>query len=255
MRNNNDGFDFGRSIESGVDRTIGLLPEILGAILLVVIGWFFASIVRKLVKGGLRRIRFDRAVHTSPGGNIVSRIIEHPSNFLGQFAYWVVFLAFISFAISALDVPALNAIVVGIYSYIPNVIAAILIFLVASAVSVAGAGFVQRVLGSNPLSRMVSAVIPALTMGIAVFMILNQLKIAEDIVNITYTAIMGSLALGLALAFGLGGRDVAGRILEQAYESTQRNKANIKAEVSRAAKNAKREAQRAKDSRESEEGA
>ena len=247
MQNNNDDFNFGRSVENGVDRTIGLLPEILGAILLVIIGWFFASVVRRLVRSGLRRMRFDRVVHTSPGGNIVSRIIEHPSNFLAQFAYWVIFLAFISFAISALNVPALNAIVVGIYSYIPNIIAAILIFLVASAVSVAGAGFVQRVLGGSPLSKMVSAVIPAVTLGIAVFMILNQLKIAEDIVNITYTAIMGSLALGLALAFGLGGRDVASRILEQAYESTQRNKDRLKDEASRAANNTRREAKRAKN--------
>ena len=54
-------------------------------------------------------------------------------------------------------------------------------------------------------------------MAIAVFMILNQLRIATDIVTITYAALMGAVALGMALAFGLGGRDVASRMLEEAY--------------------------------------
>jgi hypothetical protein len=55
-------------------------------------------------------------------------------------------------------------------------------------------------------------------MAIAVFMILNQLQIATDIVTITYAALMGAVALGMALAFGLGGRDVASRMLEDAYQ-------------------------------------
>jgi hypothetical protein len=54
-------------------------------------------------------------------------------------------------------------------------------------------------------------------MAIAVFMILNQLQIATDIVTITYAALMGAVALGMALAFGLGGREVASRMLEDAY--------------------------------------
>jgi hypothetical protein len=54
-------------------------------------------------------------------------------------------------------------------------------------------------------------------MGIAAFMILDQLNIAPAIVEITYIALLGSVALGMAIAFGLGGRDVAGRLLEDAY--------------------------------------
>jgi hypothetical protein len=57
-------------------------------------------------------------------------------------------------------------------------------------------------------------------MSIAVFMVLVQLRIAPEIVLITYGALMFALALGAALAFGLGGRDVAGRILHNAYQNT-----------------------------------
>lgn len=62
-------------------------------------------------------------------------------------------------------------------------------------------------------------------------MILNQLHIAEDIVNITYLALVGSVSLGLALAFGLGGREVAAKILNQAYLNAQQNSTQLKQEA------------------------
>lgn len=207
-----------------------------------------ASAVKRLTIKLLRKLRFERAITLSPAGNYVTRVIEHPTVFVGKFAYWVVFLAFVSFAISALNVPALSLIIAGIYKYLPNVLAAVLIFLVASAVTAGAEAFVQKVLSFSPLAKVIGAVIPAITMSIAVFMILNQLNIAKDIVNITYTAIMGSIALGLALAFGLGGRDVAAQILGNAYESAQSKKDDVKRDLRQASENTKREARRARTS-------
>lgn len=66
-------------------------------------------------------------------------------------------------------------------------------------------------------------------MGLAVFMVLNQLRIATEIVTITYAALMGAIALGVALAFGLGGRDVASRMLEDAYRRGQEERARARA--------------------------
>jgi len=63
------------------------------------------------------------------------------------------------------------------------------------------------------------------------FMILNQLKIAEEIVSIAFAATMGALALGLALAFGLGGRDVARRLLEDAYDKSSQAKDQAKQDI------------------------
>jgi small-conductance mechanosensitive channel len=211
-------------------------------ILLILIGWFFASIAKRLVRAILRKLRFERAITLSPAGNYITRIIEHPTSFVSKIAYWIVFLAFISFAISSLNVPALNLMIYGIYKYIPNIIAALIIFLVASAVTIGAEAFIQKMFRSSPFSKVLGAVVPALIMPIAIFMILNQLKVATDIVNITYTALMGSVALGLALAFGLGGRDVASRILEQAYSSAQLNSGQMRDEMRQAASNTKQQA-------------
>ena len=105
-----------------------------------------------------------------------------------------------------------------VLAYLPNVIVAILIFIVAALVSGAVAAAVVRFMGDTPTGKVVGAVAPAVIMTIAFFMILEQLQIAPEIVRIAFTAIMFALALGLALAFGLGGREVAADLLRQAKD-------------------------------------
>jgi hypothetical protein len=85
-------------------------------------------------------------------------------------------------------------------------------------------------------------------MTIATFMILDQLKIAEDIVVITYAALLGAIALGTALAFGLGGRDVAREMLVNAYEKGQENKDRFKRDLDEGMQRARAEAESVKES-------
>jgi hypothetical protein len=86
-------------------------------------------------------------------------------------------------------------------------------------------------MGDTPTGKIVATIIPALVMVIAVFMILQQLRIAEQIVQIAFAATMGALALGLALAFGLGGRLVAQRMLEDAYRKGQEQRDQVKTDM------------------------
>ncbi len=236
-----------QSFQDGLANVFDYIPQIIGALVLLLIGYFVAKIIEFVVRKVLRRLRFDHALHTSPAGRYIIRIMESPTHFVGRLTFWLIFLAFISFAVSALNLPVLTHILNGIYNYLPHIVAAILIFLVASTLSVSGSAFVQRVMGKTPMAKLIATVWPSLVMSIAAFMILNELAIARDIVNITYAAIMGSLALGLALAFGLGGRDVAKHMLDQAYESGRRNSGSVKAELANAKENTKRQARGAHD--------
>jgi hypothetical protein len=242
-----DTNDVGDSFQSGLTRLFDYLPQLIGALLLLVVGYFVAVLLKSVVRRALQRMRFDRALHTSPAGNVISRIVESPSRFVGRLVFWLVFLGFISLAISALNLPALNNFIGAIYGYLPHVIAAVIIFLVASTVSGLAVAFVQRVMGRTAFAKLISTVIPSLVMSIAVFMILNELMIAEEIVMITYTALIGAVSLGLALAFGLGGREVASRLLEQAYDAGRANADVAKRDLSRAKANTKSEARRTAD--------
>lgn len=236
------GFDLTHQVENAIGNIIAFLPNILAAILILIIGAVIASVLGRITRRGLQRVRFDRAIHASPVGTTISRVVESPAYIVGRVVYWLVMIGVISLAVAALNLPALNDLLAGIYGYVPNVLAAILILLVASAISTGAVKLIQRTMGRSAFARIVAAAIPAVTMSIAVFMILNQLGIARDIVNILFTGIVGALALGLALAFGLGGRDVARDLLEQAVDNARTHQDSVKAQVSNAAANARRAA-------------
>ena len=242
-----EDYDIREPFEKILNSIIEFLPHLLGALLILLLGYFIAKALEKGVRKLLNRARFDRAIHNSAAGNTVSRVVESPSRLGGRIAFWLVFVGAISLAVSALDLPVLNDLLNSVYAYVPNVIAAVVIFLVASTVSAAAVALVQRIMGRSAIAKLVATAIPAITMSLAVFMILNQLGIARDIVNILFTAIVGAVALGLALAFGLGGRDVARELLEQAADSARANSGKVKEEAQRASSNAKREASRAKE--------
>ena len=223
------------------------LPALVGALVVLIVGYFVAKLVGGILTRVLQRAGLDRTLHSGQGGQFVRRVAPSPSGLLGRVAFWAIFLGAISLAASVLGIAALTAFVGAIWAYLPNVIAAVLIFLVAGAVSAAVAGLVGRTMGDTPTGKIVSTAAPVLIMAIATFMILNQLKIAPEIVTITYAALLGSVALGAALAFGLGGREVAARMLEGAYQAGQQNKEQVKRDLDKGVGRAKEEAAEVKE--------
>ena len=141
------------------------------------------------------------------------------------------FAFFFFSAIGALKIPALTTFMNQVLAYLPNVIAAIVIFVIAAALAGAIAGGVAKLMGDTPTGKVVAAVVPSLILVIAAFMILEQLQIAPEIVRIAFAATIGALALGLALAFGLGGRQVAARMLEDAYQKGREQKDQVKQDL------------------------
>lgn len=244
-----NGFDIGNSLENGVTKIFDYVPQVLGALLLLIVGYLVAKVLQSIVRGVLYKVGFDRALQNSPAGSMINRAMSSPSGATGNLTFWLVFLGFLSMAIAALNLPLLNELIAAIYAYLPHVIVSVVIFLVASAVSAAAVAFVQRVMGGTPTAKLISAVVPTLTMSIAVFMILTELMIAEEIVLITYTALIGAAALGLALAFGLGGRQHASQLLDRASVAAQRSAGTVKRDVIQAKQNSKREVKKARSNK------
>ena len=218
--------DVGTSLQRGLDNLIGFLPNLIGFLIILAIGYIIARVVKGVVTGLLEKIGADRAMHTGSTGEYVNRVAPgfKPSSAVGTIAFWFLFLGALAIAVSQLGIAALNNFVVAIGAYLPNVLAAVLIFVVAVAVSGAVGGFVARTMGDTPTGKVVGSVVPVLIMAIGTFMVLDQLKIAPQIVTITYAALLGGIFLAMALAFGLGGRDVAGRMLAEAYDRGRENR-------------------------------
>jgi hypothetical protein len=245
--------DISRSIQRGLNELFAFIPEFIAALAILVIGYLIAKLVAKLVWRALHGAGLDRALHGGPGGNFVSKVTSSPSRLVGTISFWALFLGAVSLAVSVLGINALSEFVGAIFAYLPNVIAAVAIFLVAGAVAASVAGLASRLMGDTGLGRIIATAAPVLVMTIATFMILEQLKIAEEIVEITYAGLVGAIALATALAFGLGGREVAGQMLQGAYEKGQENKEQFRRDLDQGMTRAREEADRMKNEAEQEQ--
>jgi small-conductance mechanosensitive channel len=238
----------GDSLQQGFDSFFGFLPNLLGFLVILVIGYIVARIVKGIVAKLLERVGLDRALHSSDAGQYVEKVSPgaSPARLIGSVAFWFIFLFAISAAIGALKIPALSEFIAQVQAFLPNIVVALLIFVVAAVLAGAVGGAAHELMGDTPTGKVVRAVAPALIMAIGTFMVLDQLQIAPAIVTITYAALLGMLALAGALAFGLGGRDVAARMLEDAYRSGRESKDQVKQDLQTGRDRAEDRAQEAK---------
>lgn len=216
--------DIGDSFQNTTDGIFDFLPNLVGFLLILLVGYIISKVVAGLVGKILEKVHIDRRLHESSARKWVDAVLPgaSPANGIARIVFWFIFIFFITAAIGALGIPAATGFMNDVLAYLPNVIVAILIFIVAALVSGAVAAAVVRFMGDTPTGKVVGAVAPAVIMTIAFFMILEQLQIAPEIVRIAFTAIMFALALGLALAFGLGGRELAADLLRQARDKGSR---------------------------------
>ena len=253
--------DLGASFQNATDRFFGFLPNLLGFLVILLVGYIIARVVEGVVKKLLEKVGVDAKLKESDAGNYVDRVMPgaSASNGLAQVIFWFIFVFFLFTAIGVLGIPALTGFMNQVLAYLPNVIVAILIFVVAALIAGSVAAGVGKLMRDTPTGKIVATVVPAIVMVIAMFMILEQLKIAEEIVRIAFAATMGALALGLALAFGLGGRKVAERMLEDAYRKGQDAKEQAKRDIQQGKERAQSEADKrtsaASDSSYSQAGA
>jgi len=225
--------DVSDSLQQALDSFFGFLPNLLGFLVILLIGYVVARLVKGILTKVLTKVGLDRALHSGQTGQYVEKVSPgaSPSRLVGSIAFWFLFLGAISLAVSALKIPALTTFVSAIYGYLPNVIAAVIIFVIAGAIAGAVATLVAKTMGDTPTGKLVGSIAPLLIMAIATFMILNQLQIAPAIVTITYAVLLGSLGLGMALAFGLGGRETAAQLVSGAYDKGQEQKGQVKRDM------------------------
>src|SRR5215212_9004927 len=146
----------GDSVQHGFTVFFGWVPALLGALAILLIGYIVAKVVGGLVGRMTHRAGLDRALHGGPGGNYISRVTARPSRVLGTVAFWAIFLGAISLAATALGIDALTAFIGTVWAFLPNVIAALAIFLVAGALAAGVAALASRVMGDTGLGKVVA---------------------------------------------------------------------------------------------------
>jgi len=222
--------DISDSLQKAADTFFNFLPNLLGFLVILLVGFIIAKLVAALVAKLLENVGLDRRLAETDSGTFVENAMPGTSaaRAIGRVVFWLVFGFFIVAAVSALHIASVTVFLNDVLAYLPNIVVAILIFVVAALLAGAASKAIDRTMGDSPMGKIAAAVAPTLIMVIATFMILEQLRIAEQIVEIAFAATMFALALGLALAFGLGGRPVAQNMLEDAYRNSRDERMRVR---------------------------
>ncbi|HEU5171754.1 MAG TPA: hypothetical protein VFU46_14495 [Gemmatimonadales bacterium] len=208
----------------GAEQIGSALPALAGAALILVTGYFLARQVQRWADDTLKRLDFDRVAHAGGLDQIVERTGSRlgPVRALAKLVFWLVMLVVILLASTALGLESINEMFGMMLRFIPTLMAAIVIVILGMIVGEFVRGLILasagNVAGVPTLAKMAKGAVVV----IAVFMALQQVGVAEEIVTSAFTLILGAVALAVGLAFGLGNRDLAGEITRRWYEQGQR---------------------------------
>lgn len=197
---------------------IVLLP-LLGASIIFLTGYFMARQVERWTEQVLGRFNFNRMAAgglTEAVGRTGSRL--DPAHAIGKLVFWLVMLVVILLASTALGLESINDMFGLMLSYIPTVIAAVVIVILGMIVGEFVRGLILASAGGVAGVPTVAKVAKAAVVMISIFMALQQVGVAEEIVTAAFTLILGAVALGVGLSFGLGNRELAGEVTRRWYE-------------------------------------
>jgi len=240
--------DVGQMLLGGLNLIVSYIPRLIGVLIILLVGYIVAKAVQWVVRKVMNKFGVDRRLRDTQGGQYLDRMSPgaSASRGVGRVAFWLIFAFALVSAIGALGISAVTAFTNQVLAYLPNVIAAIAIFIIAGLLAGAVGGLARRTMGDTPTGKVVATVGPTLVMGIATFMILTQLGIASAIVMITYAALIGAIALGLALAFGLGGREVASEMLRTGYDKAREQQDQVRRDAQRSRERGQRDREEAR---------
>src|ERR687885_753553 len=202
-------------LQNALSTFLSYIPQLIGAIVILIIGYIVAKVLQAVVGRVLQAIGFDGWMEKGGIKQFFDRAQTNqtPHSILGKLVFWFVFIIALTMAADALGIPQVSAVFGELIPYIPNIIAAILILILAALLANFLAGVIRGATGSGLFGSIARYAI----IVYAVFAALTQLGIAVQLTANTFLILLGAVALAAAIAFGIGGREVARDILEKAY--------------------------------------
>jgi hypothetical protein len=196
---------FREGLEDAWARIAVFLPKFLGFLLILVIGYFVAKAIGKALDKVLERVGFDRAVERGGVKRALERTKYDASDLVGKLVFYVIFLFVLQLAFGVFGPNPISDLIEGIIAYLPNVIVAILIIVIASAIAAAVRELVGAALGNLSYGRILANVAGGAILVVGIFAAISQLEIAPEIINALFYAIL-VLVVGIAvIAIGGGG--------------------------------------------------
>ena len=196
------------------------LPRFLEMLAILLVGWIIAYVLKVIVRSLLKIARFDRlSEHTGTTQLLRGAALPSLTELVSRFVFWVAWFGFILLGINVLGVIGIEQHVASFFGFLPRLFAAlfILFFGLLAASFFSRASLLSAVNADLPSPRLISWAVRTMIILFVVSMAFEELGIGSHTVSVAFTLIFGSLTLGLSLAFGLGGKDLARKYLEKRF--------------------------------------
>ena len=198
---------------------INFVPMLIIALIIFAIGWVLAALVEKLIESLFNALKVDAALKSAGLEDVVKRS-GHSLNsgfFVGSLVKWFIVVVFLMASFDVLGLVEVNSFLREVVNYLPSVIVAVLILMVAVVI----ANAMQKIVvasakaGNISSAQLLGRITKWAIWIFAVIAALDKLIILPGLLQVVITPLLAGLALAFGLAFGLGGKEVAGRILEK----------------------------------------
>lgn len=198
------------------------VPRLVAATIIFAVGLVIALLVRRIVQWLLAWLHVDR-LSLRTGASEMLRVADMPTAevLIAKIVFWIVWIGFIVSAFDTLQFGPLQGVVQEFFRFVPRFLVALMVLALGFLVSnfLWRATLLASVNAGLVGARLLSGALRVLVIAIGVVMALDQLGLATAVVLTAFAITFGALMLGLAIAFGLGGRDAAKQLIEQQFKA------------------------------------
>jgi len=196
------------------------LPRLIVMLILAFLGWVFAYAVKTVLRSILRLIRFDKLSENAGASQLLNKAaLPSASEVLSRFVFWLVWLGFILLGVGVLGILGLQEQVAKFFFFLPRLFVAmfIMFFGLLAASFFSRAALLAAVNANVPSPRFLSLAVRSVIIVFVLSIVFEELGLAEQTMLVAFGIAFGALMLGLAIAFGIGGRNLAQGFLEKKF--------------------------------------
>jgi hypothetical protein len=201
------------------------LPRLVVMVIIAFIGWVIAYLLKALVRSILRLTKFSKLSENAGATQLLNRAaLPSSTELLSRFVFWVAWVGFILLGVSVLGIVGLQESIARFFLFLPRLLVAfvILFFGLLAANFLARAVLLAAVNANFRSSRLLSLFIRIMVSLFTVSMVFEVLGFGEQTILIAFATVFGAVMLGLAIAFGLGGKDIAREFLESKFATEKK---------------------------------
>ena len=197
--------EFGQGVEDAWSGVASFVPKLFGFLAILLIGWFVAKAIAKIANGVLERVGFDKAVERGGVGRALASSKYDASDLVGKVIFYGLFLIVLQMAFGVFGNNPVSRLLEGVIAYLPKVLAATLIIVVAAAIAAAVKELVEAALGGLDYGRTLAFGASTAIVVVGAFAALDQLQIAPRIVTGLFYALLAVVVGSAIIAIGGGG--------------------------------------------------